>query len=92
MKSDYFRYILSQILKYIPLTHEMCNEAMRENPIIFFLLPDLFKTQGMWDEAVEKNLWQLINVSNRLKMQEMCNEVVRRELYTLDYVPDHRKT
>ena len=48
-----FRYILLRMLKYIPLTQEMCNEVKHIAPRILEFIPDRFKTQGMCNETVE---------------------------------------
>ena len=66
----------------------MCNEAMRENPAVFFLAPDCFKTQEMCEKAVKDGPWHLKHVPDHLKMQGMCNKAVDRHLYLLQNVPD----
>ena len=66
----------------------MCDEAMRNNPAVFFLVPDCFKTQKMCNEALEVNPWSLRDVPDNLKKQEMCIKAVEDEPFPLQYVPD----
>ena len=48
-----------------------CNEAARENPAAFFLVPDRFKTQKMCIRALELEPWQLYNIPDYFKTQKM---------------------
>ena len=64
-------------------TKNMCNEAMRENPVIFFFVPDCFKTQEMCNKTVNDCPCCLKYVPNHLKTREMCKEAVDRCLYVL---------
>ena len=61
---------------------------MRENPEVFFLVPDHFKTQELCEIAVEVDPWQLNDVPDYLKTQKMCDDVVQRDSYSLQFVPD----
>ena len=40
----------------------MCNEAMRENPATFFIVPDHFKRQEMYNDAVDVDPWNLYDI------------------------------
>ena len=75
-----------------PITQrkKICNEAIHNNPdpAAFFLVPDLFKTQEMCNDAVDVNPWQLSDVPNYFKTQKMCDDVVLRQSYFLQFVPD----
>ena len=66
----------------------MCNEAVCNNPAVFFLVPDCFKTQEMCDEALEVDPWQLNNVPYYLKTQKMCDKAVKYDPSSLEFVPD----
>ena len=61
---------------------------MCENPAAFFLVPDLFKTQKMCNDAVDVDQWSLYDVPDYLKTQKMCDDVVQRDSYSLQFVPD----
>ena len=45
--------------------------------VVLFFTPDHFKTQGMCNEAVEKNPHMLGHVPDQYKTQEMCDKAVR---------------
>ena len=47
-----------------------------------------FKTQEMWNKAVQRLSWMLERVPDQYKTQEMCNEVLQRNPWMLKYVPD----
>ena len=61
---------------------------MRENPAVFFLILDRFKTQEMYIRAVEVDPLQLIDVLDHFKTQEMCDDAVWRDPFSLQFVPD----
>ena len=42
----------------------MCNDAMCDNPEVFFLVPKRFKTEEVYNEAVKVDPWQLKDVPN----------------------------
>ena len=65
----------------------MCIEAVRNNPSIFFLIPDRFKTQEMRNEAVGVGLFLLEDVPDYLKTQEMCIKAVEVDPSQLYDVP-----
>ena len=60
-------------LLYVPdyiITQEMCEEATRVRPAVFFLIPDCFKTQEMCIRAVKVDPWQLIDVPDWFVIQQ----------------------
>ena len=61
---------------------------MRNGPAVFFLVPDDFKTQRMYEKVVEKDPYQLGDFLDHLKTQEMCDKAVRDYLFSLQFVPD----
>ena len=62
-------------------TWEMCNEAMCDNPAVFFLVPDRFKTQELCIKAVEVDPCQLKDVLEHFKTQEMYDHAVWGALF-----------
>ena len=65
-------------------TQEICNEAMRIEPLSLTYVPDNFKTQEMCTEAVQIEPNVLACAPDDLfKTQEMCNEAVSNKLQTL---------
>ena len=50
-----FWYILLHVLKYVPGTQRVCDEAVRRKPRALAFVIDLFKTEEMCNEAVEKD-------------------------------------
>ena len=66
----------------------MCSEAMCINPATFFLIPDQFKTYGIWIKALEADPWQLYNVPDHFEMQDMCDNAVMDDSFSLQFVPD----
>ena len=63
----------------------MCNNIMRINPAVFYLIPDHFKTQGMCIKAVAKDPRQLYHAPDYFKM---CGATVMEDPWLLNYVPD----
>ena len=60
---------------------------MCENPVVYFLVSDYFKTQEMRNDAVYVNPWSLYDVPDYHKKQKMCDDVVQRDSYSLQFVP-----
>ena len=56
----------------------MCNEVIRNDPALFFLVPDHFKTQEMCNKAVEEDPLQLINVPDHFKTQKSVLRQLRK--------------
>ena len=76
---------------YVPdhlKTQEMCNQAVRNNPAVFFLVPDRFKTQDLCIKAVEADPWQLKEISDYFKTQNMCDKAIKDDPSSLQFVPD----
>ena len=73
-------------------TQEMCNEAVRTEPLSLPYIPDRFKTQEMCNEAVRNRLCIMLFVRGHLWMQEMCNEIMRTMPNAFHRIPDHFKT
>ena len=66
------RYILFHMSKYVPWTQEMCNDEMRAEALVKYLLPLAFvpdqnKTQKMCEKAVEKGSYNLKFVPESLR-------------------------
>ena len=55
------------MVKYIPCTQGMCDEAIRIEPRSLAFIPDHFKTQEMCNEAVEEDPCTLEFVPGHLK-------------------------
>ena len=87
-----FRYILFDLLKYIPWTQEMCNEVVHIEPQSLEFIPDHFKTQDMCSKAVEAAPYTLWYVPVHFRMQEMYKRAIEADLYLLGHVPNHLKT
>ena len=70
-----FKMILQHIslsmVKYIPWTQGMCEEAVHMEPYWLGYVPDHFKTQEMCEKAVEKFPQALEFVSDHFKTQVM---------------------
>ena len=47
-----------------------------------------FQKQGMCNDAVDVDPWQLADVSDYLKTQKMCDDVVKRDSCSAQFVPD----
>ena len=76
---------------YVPdsfKTEEMCNEAVCNNPAVFFLVPDHFKTQEMYNEAFKVDLWSLYDIPDNLTTKGMCDDAVGSNLHSLQFVLD----
>ena len=61
---------------------------MCDNPAVFFLVPESFKTEEMSNEAVEVDPWQLKDVPDHFETQEMCDDAMWEDSFSLQYVPD----
>ena len=95
-----FRYILFQMLKYIPGAQKAYDEAVAyyfrlllerclpPNSSGLFFIPDNIKTQKMCERVVEDEPRSLALVPDRLKTQEICNKTVRKGPWLLKYVPE----
>ena len=71
-------------------TQEMCNEAVRINPLSLTYVPS-HQTQEMCDSAVREDPCRLEFVSNYFKTQEMCDAAVMKDPCGLESAPDHLK-
>ena len=72
-------------------TQEMCNEAVRINPLSLAYLPDHYKTQRMCNEVV-RNKPCMLFVPDHLITQEMSNEIMRTMPNAFHGIPDQFKT
>ena len=70
-------------------TQDMCNEAMRINPISLSYVPDHLQTQELCDAAVRENPCELEFVPDHFKTQEMCIEEVKADQSNLVNTPVH---
>ena len=75
-----------------PKTQEMCDEAVRTEPLSLAYVPDHFKTQEMCNEAVRNKLCMILFVPDHFWMQEMCNEIMRTMPDAFNRIPDRFKT
>ena len=73
---------------YLIILKACANKAIREDPAVFFLVPDRFKTQEMCIKALEVDSWLLNDVPDHFKMQDGCDRAVRDDFSYLQYVPD----
>ena len=53
---------------------------------------DKLTTQEFYNEAVDKNPWNLEDVPDHFKSEEMCNKAIEKAPRCLKYVPDHLKS
>ena len=66
----------------------MCNEAIGNNPLVLFLVPNSFKTRGLCIDALKAGTWRnLGDVSDCFKTQEMCAKAVKDDSSPLQFVP-----
>ena len=73
-------------------TQEMCNEAVRINPLSLTYVSDRFKTQEMCLEVVRNMACMLLFVTDHLRTQEMCNEIMRTIPKAFHRIPERFKT
>ena len=89
-------------------TQEMCDDAvlmdtgmnfvtsdgllLRLPSVLFCFIPYHLKIEKMCDKVIEKNLWALESVPDRLLTQEMCDIAVRMEPWSLRIIPDNFKS
>ena len=70
-------------------TQEMCNEAVRIDPLLMYDVRDYLKTQEMCNEAIKKAPWLLFDVPDRFRNLRMNISVI----HPLRFIPpDHPKT
>ena len=84
-----FRYILLRMLKYIPLTQEMWNEAVCREPRFLAFVSDHLKTGGMCIKGVEVDPYTLKYVPVHHRTQEMCKRAIEKYLYHRKLVSNH---
>ena len=65
-------------------TQEMCE---KESYVLKYV-SDEYKTQEMYEKAVELNLYSLMSISSHFKTKDMCSEAVTKCLGLLIFVPD----
>ena len=61
---------------------------MRNDPAVFFLIPDCFKTHKMCERGVEVDQWSLCHLPDNFKIQETYHKAVRNYSFSLQFVPD----
>ena len=61
---------------------------MRIDPYSLAFVPDRFKTQTMYDKAIEIDPFTLWHVPANLKTRELCIRAAEAGLGLLGYVPD----
>ena len=66
----------------------MCDEAVSNNPAVFFLVPDHFKTQEMCNEALQVDPWSLYDIPDHFNTQKMCLKAVQDDPSSPQFVPD----
>ena len=54
----------------------MCNEVVRIEPSLLVFVPDRFKTQEMYNEAVRNWPWPSF-IPDHFRKQETCNEIIQ---------------
>ena len=68
----------------------MCGEAVSNNPAVFFLVPECFKTQDMCFKTLEVDPQSLYNIPDNLKTQEqeLYDKAIKDDPSSLQFVPD----
>ena len=66
---------------------EKCNGAVHVEPILLAYVPDRFKTQGMYSEAVRNKLF----LPNLFKTMEICNKIMHTMPKAFHHIPDRFK-
>ena len=66
----------------------MCDEAVDNNPVVLYLVPDLFETEDICIKAFGVDPWSLRDILDNLKTQETCNKAVEDDPSSLLFVPD----
>ena len=61
-------------------------------PLSLVYVPDRFKTQEIYNEAVHNRLCMMLFVPDHLWPQEMCNEIMHTMPNAFHHLPDHFKT
>ena len=70
----------------------MCKKAIEQASWVLENVPDHFKREEMYNDAMCIEPYTLYNAPDHFKMQEMCNKAVHIEPCSLVFVPDHFKT
>ena len=73
-------------------TQEMCDEALRINPLSLAYFPGHLITQEMCNETMRAMPNAFHRIPDRFKSQEMCTKAVEVNLLQLKDVPGHFKT
>ena len=75
-------------LWYVPdylKAQEMCDDAVHNNPAVFFLVPDHFKTEDICIKAIEVDPWSLRDIPDNFKKQEMCDKAIKDDLFPFSF-------
>ena len=67
---------------------EMCNGMVKGEASFLACVPELYKTQEMFKQAVKIYPYALDYVPEHFKTQEMCDKGVQKEPWSLIYAPD----
>ena len=90
------RHILWYTLNYTPVVgwvvQEAYNREVLKKSCSLEFIPDMFKTQGMCDEAVRREPYSLRHAPDCLKNEKMCIEAVKNKLSMMFFIPDHLMT
>ena len=66
----------------------MCNQAVRNNSTVFFLVPVRFKTQELCIKVLEVDPWHLNDIPDYFKTQKMYDKAVKDNPSSLQFVLD----
>ena len=66
----------------------MCERVDEYGINTLHFLPDHFKTQGMFDDAVMEDPWSFIYIPDHFKTQEMCDDAMMEDRRLLLFLPD----
>ena len=78
-QEEYNEAVHTESLTLVHVPDHLCDEAVRNNPAVFFLIPDQFKTQEMCTKTLEADLCQLNDVPGHFKTQGMCERAVEKD-------------
>ena len=70
----------------------MCNKAILKNGGTLEFVHERYKSQEMYDKAVNTCLFVFVSVPDRWKTQEMCNGVVFKDTLLLISCPKIHKS
>ena len=82
-------------MKFLPekyKTKELCDIAVKENPVALKYVPEDMITPDLCESVVKENGYNLKDVPFKHRTEEICEMAIKDNGYALRYVPSSQRT